>query len=101
MAISALAGSMPSPFTAFFTASKFSGAHTISHALPSSLKSSAPASSTAARSFSSSIFSFSRNTCPFFENSHATLFSAARLPACLPSMWRISPTVRFLLSVRV
>ena len=71
----------------------------ISQTPPSSLMSSAPASSAALRSFSSSALSFSTNTCPLRVNIQATLFSAARLPLYLPRMKRISPTVRFLLSV--
>src|SRR3954468_23539059 len=73
----------------------------ISHTLPSSLISSAPASSTALSSFSSSACVFSTITCPLRLNIQATLFSAARLPLCLLRRYRISPTVRFLLSVSV
>ena len=101
MATSALAGSMPRAFTASRTFSKLSGGQMISHTLPSSFMSSAPASNAALRSASSSILAFSTTSCPLRWNIHATLFSAARLPAYFVNVWRISPTVRFLLSVRV
>jgi hypothetical protein len=38
-------------------------------------------------------------TCPLRWNIQATLFSAARLPLYFAEQVRISPTVRFLLSV--
>ena len=37
---------------------------------------------------------------PFCEKIQATLPPSPRRPLCLMRMWRISPTVRFLLSVR-
>ena len=55
----AVAGSMPSPLTASFTAGNTSGVLNTSQLSSSSMRSSAPASSTADISFSSSAFDFS------------------------------------------
>src|SRR3990172_1846600 len=82
------------------TFSKSSGRVTTSNRLSSSRTSSAPASRARLINWSSPTLVFSTVIRPFLSNIHATQPVSPRLPPYFEKRWRISCTVRFLLSVR-
>jgi hypothetical protein len=100
LAISADEGVIPFFASAAFTDSSCASGVVISKLSGSSVvTSSAPASSTSSIKVSSSTAARGTAICPFAWNIHCTEPASAIRPPAFVRIWRISPVVRFRLSV--